>query len=438
MFVMEQLLYYRDPYLRRTAATVISVSPVSGQVLDDCPIQAVVLDRTVFYPEGGGQAGDRGRLFFGGREYRIADTVKKSNNVRHADATTVESDSDGGLGIVPVHHVLCPEGTLKPGDAVEVELDWEHRYTLMQTHTAQHLLSGILYTDFGIGTVSVHLAEGFFTIEVSRPEVSRQNVMDLVDRANDCIGRNLAVSTCIVSNSEARSLGLRRPAKVDTDVRLVRIAEGTDTSACGGVHVGSLGEIGLIVFESEEKIRGNVRLAFLCGQRAYRRVDEEHAIIGSLCAVHSAKPEELVGKSETLIASLTQERNEKYRLQTMLAKRIIEAEISDNEPFAAIVLPEQGEGELPLRILAESACGFDRIALAAARIQDGRMLWAVVFKGFDVRLSLPDFQAEVLDGFGCKGGGRPPLYQGVSTLGGDCRAWCEKAVEYLRRLTDGR
>ena len=78
MFVMEQLLYYRDPYLRRTAATVISVSPVSGQVLDDCPIQAVVLDRTVFYPEGGGQAGDRGRLCFGGREYRIADTVKRA------------------------------------------------------------------------------------------------------------------------------------------------------------------------------------------------------------------------------------------------------------------------------------------------------------------------------------------------------------------------
>ena len=126
-------VYYQDTYLRTLNCTVTSVARSDKETL-------VQTDRTVFYPESGGQPGDRGNL----GAFRVLDTRKAS-------------DGDSIL-------VLEPSAAVKESDVLELSLDWEHRIRFMRIHTAQHLLSGLLFTMFSIGTVAVHQGDEYLTI----------------------------------------------------------------------------------------------------------------------------------------------------------------------------------------------------------------------------------------------------------------------------------
>ena len=135
------LLYYSDRYMKDFSAEVLSVSP-KGDRWD------VVLDKTCFYPEGGGQPGDRG--FIG--EAEVVDVVKRNGIVHHVTA------SNPGAG----ENVSC-------------SIDWERRFDYMQQHTGQHIVSGVLY-NFGYGTVSVHQGERYTTIETDAAQIGKEDL----------------------------------------------------------------------------------------------------------------------------------------------------------------------------------------------------------------------------------------------------------------------
>ena len=146
---MTDLLYYKDPYLKETEATVVEIR--NGMV---------VFDKTIFYPECGGQPGDRGS--FG--KWVISDTRK---------------DKDG----TPLHVI---EGELPPlGTTETLSLDWDHRYFYMKEHTAQHLLSSLLYHMYSIGTVAVHQGEEILTIETDRSDIDEDVLLSVEERAMD-------------------------------------------------------------------------------------------------------------------------------------------------------------------------------------------------------------------------------------------------------------
>ena len=237
---MTELLFYKDAYLKEISATVVCVRG-----------NAIVLDKTIFYAESGGQPGDKGS--FG--PYQIIDTQK---------------DKDGEF-----LHILKKGDMPSVGETFTLSLDWDHRYKFMVEHSAQHLISATMFSLKGIGTVAVHQGDEILTIETDSSDISDDVLLEIEDAANARIRDGLKIYQEEMSHEKAESLGMRRSIKVDGDVKVVFI-ENLDAVACGGVHVASTGEIKEIVYRGKEMIRGHVRTIWSCGDECvrYRRENE--------------------------------------------------------------------------------------------------------------------------------------------------------------------
>ena len=224
---MTDKLYYIDGYLRETEATVVSVTE-----------KGIILNRTVFYPEGGGQPGDRG--WFG--TFHIIDTQK---------------DEDGN----PLHIIKGDKPSV--GEKAVLRLDWDHRFFYMKEHSAQHLVSALLFSKHGIGTVAVHQGEDFFSVETDKDDIPEEVLLCTEDEANEAIRENHGIEQREMSHEEAEALGMRRSIKMEGNVKVVFI-EDLDAVACGGVHLHSTGEIGELQYYGSERIRGHVRTMWKC------------------------------------------------------------------------------------------------------------------------------------------------------------------------------
>ncbi|HLF25367.1 MAG TPA: DHHA1 domain-containing protein [Anaerolineae bacterium] len=245
---MTDRLYYADPYRTRFTAQVIERLEVEGK-------PAVVLDRTAFYPEGGGQPSDRGRL-------------------NEADVVAVITREDGSQAVL---HLLAAPIL---GDTLNGTIDWSRRFDLMQQHTGQHILSQAFIRVLGAETVAFHLSadprEGTVTIDLNRTGLPAAQVDEVEDLANQIVTENRPVTAHFVSHDELASIPLRRPPPVDRSIRIVEIAD-FDWSACGGTHVARSGEVGQIKIIKLDRRGPETRVEFRCGQRAltdYRRKNE--------------------------------------------------------------------------------------------------------------------------------------------------------------------
>lgn len=235
-----ELYFYEDGYKKELVAKVVEIRG-----------NAVILDRTIFYAESGGQPGDRG--YFG--SFEIVDTQK---------------DKDGEF-----LHIMKKGQLPEVGAEAALVLDWAHRYKFMIEHSAQHLISALLFSVKGIGTVAVHQGEEILTIETDASDISDDVLLEIEDIANQKIREGLRIYQEEMSHEKAESLGMRRSIKVDGDVKVVFI-EGLDAVACGGIHVASSSEIKEIVYRGKEMIRGHVRTIWSSGDEAigYRRSNE--------------------------------------------------------------------------------------------------------------------------------------------------------------------
>ena len=261
---MTEKLYYKDGSLKSVDAEVIGIKK-----------NGIILDKTIFYPEGGGQPGDTG--YFG--TYEITDTIK---------------DDDG----TPLHII---KGDLPSvGDKAVLTLSWNHRYQYMTEHSAQHLVSALLHSIYDIGTVAVHQGDGFFTIETDASSIDKEKLLDIEDKANEAIREGHGIEQKSLSREEALNLHMRRTIKVDDDTVLVVFIEGLDAVACGGVHLRNTSEIKEIVYIGYEIIRGHVRTIWRAGDAAvsYRRMNDD--IVSSLSVLLSSERENIVANAEAL------------------------------------------------------------------------------------------------------------------------------------------
>lgn len=232
---MTDRLYQRDSYLRVFEARVTAVRP-----------QGVALDRTAFFPAGGGVQGDAGTLTGPAGSFGVVETVEEEGSVLH------RLDRPG----------------LAPGDPVRGELDWSRRYLLMRYHTATHVLTGVMFNDFHVRVTGNQLTPEKGRVDFAFEQFDREVLDEGFRRANALIDRNLAVRISFVPAAEARA----RPElfKLETtfrhdlpELRLVEIV-GFDTQADGGCHVAALGEIGrLALTKTENKGRVNRRVYFV-------------------------------------------------------------------------------------------------------------------------------------------------------------------------------
>lgn len=380
-------LYRIDPLARECSAIVTGIVLKEERVL-------VTTDRTVCYPEGGGQPGDRGWL---GSD-KIVDTIFGE-----------ERD---------IFHILDGPATCQVGDTVVIRLDWEHRFDFMQQHTAQHLVSGLLYGQAGIGTVAVHFGKDLFSIETDVSDVELVVMRRVEDAVNAAVRSNVVISTQECSREEADALNLRRPVKVDGIVRLVSIGS-WDTIACGGVHVPSVSDIQLVLYMGSERIRGRQRTLWIAGRRAVELVRNNQEVLNALVAELSAPPNDLVGMVHSLKGQLASAEYARKKCLISLAslslsKHMALAPVFDGIPIVAWDVTGSEDPDM-FRSLVQGAEDVENLALAVVQnTAEGSLLWMVMLKGRAQAamntLQIKERLLPIIDG---KGGGRPPLWQGI-------------------------
>ncbi|MDT4762558.1 alanine--tRNA ligase-related protein [Sphaerochaeta sp. PS] len=372
-------VYYEEPYLKTLEATVVAITE-----------EGVILDRTICYPEGGGQSGDRGTI--GG--CTLLDTVK------------------GEEGTI-LHKVDNP--TFSVGEQVLVVLDWAHRYHYMQMHTAQHVASGLLHSHFGIGTVSVHQGEKILTIETDQGEIPASTCFALEELVNQSVREAHPLSYREEAHEDAMKLKLRRSIKVDNDTIRLVVIEDVDMTACGGLHLANTSEVILFQYEGQEKLRGHVRLIFSVGQEALAMIRENRSLVAQLCTLHSAQRENLLEVERQLLSQIAQDRTQLLKKSEQVAELTLFSLMEKAEQIGGIplVLWEVGE-DIDLKHVGTACAHAGDLALCAAKQEEGKLIWLIGLGG--KASALLDFNRSrnrLLAPIEGKGGGRDTLFQGV-------------------------
>lgn len=373
-------LYYADPFLTEFDARVLACEAVKDGF-------AVVLDRTAFYPEGGGQPYDTGVL--GGAE--VLDVHERAGVITHKCASPL-----------PV------------GAAVHGKIDRARRFDHMQQHSGEHIVSGMLCAAFHCDNVGFHMGESVVTIDYNA-EMTWEQVLEIEQRANRYIWENHAIEITWPTREELAHIPYRSKKALEGPVRLTGFP-GADLCACCGTHVMRSGEVGLVKFLSCQKFRDGVRLELLCGERALRALAaswEQNLRIGQALSV----------KGEKTFAAVERLRGELGETKAQLAAM-------EEERFREIAAQQAGRGDVLLIEPAMRPESVRRLCDAAAQVcggrcavfagADGAYHYAVIHAGQDIRGLVKDMNA-ALHG---RGGGRDGFAQGnVSCTEADIRAF---------------
>lgn len=235
---MTKKIFEVDPYMNECFATVKATKVIEGETWHS-------FDQSIFYPEGGGQPSDTGFI----------------NGLPVLDAQLIDDE---------IFYKI--DGSLEKS-RVKQEIDYERRFDHMQQHTGQHLLSAVWLELYGIQTLSFHLGKEICTIDLHTQGLDDERIQKVELKIAQYIFENRSVENYILPYDEVETEKLSKLKEKPAFVRFIEI-EGVDTSTCCGTHVTMLGELGLLKIIGWEKYKQNVRLSFICGQRAYTYFQE--------------------------------------------------------------------------------------------------------------------------------------------------------------------
>lgn len=366
-------LYYKDSRMFDFTAVVLDCRETPKG-------PALILDRTAFFPEGGGQQADTGSL----GEAKVLDVQEKAGEILH----------------------YC-DRSLEPGAAVEGRLDAEQRLSRMQNHSGEHVVSGLAHKLFGCENVGFHMGEDFVTIDFDR-ELSREQLMEIETLANRAVRDDLPVSCTFPDPEKLKTLEYRSKLELTENVRIVEIP-GVDRCACCAPHVKRTGEIGLIKVLDWERHRGGLRLSLACGMLALRdyRVKQEN--ISAISQALSSKRHETAAAVERLLQEQQKSKERIAALSLELARYMAEdrEETEGNICVFDSVLDEVALREL-VNLLMEKCRG-----IAAAFSGDDRRGYRYIMgsRELDMR-SLAKELNSLIEG---RGGGKARMIQGSAS-----------------------
>jgi alanyl-tRNA synthetase len=363
---MTRRLYHDDAYLRRFDASVVAITTYKTA-------PAVVLDRTAFYPEAGGQLGDRGQL----GDAQVIDT---------------QETDDGTI----VHLISGPPPAV--GAQVTGELDWLRRRQHMAQHTAQHLLSGALLDRAAAPTVSARLGEHALTIDVSRDRIPDGELAGAEELANDIVDDDLAIRAWFPAPDELAALTLRRDPKVTASIRVVAIGE-FDFSPCGGTHCARTSQLGAVRITGAERYKGMTRVTFTAARRGRAELFSRDHVLRGLASQFSCGPAEVPAAIEKLRRDAGNAATELTQLRSRLATAII-AQLPGIGPAIA-ALP--GDAEL-LRSVAAKLVAAGRDAILCAPDDSGATV--VMMRAPGSALDCGALWKRLAGKLGGRGGGR--------------------------------
>ena len=377
---MTDRLYLADPYRTRFSARVIQVLTLEGR-------PAAVLDASAFYPEGGGQPGDRGTL----GPAQVLDT----------------QDQDGA-----VLHVLDREVAV--GLEVEGEVDWARRFDHTQQHHGQHLLSAAFLKVTGLPTVSFHLGERTCTIDLdgSISKLDEGALRAAEAEANRSVWRNLPVQARDVVGEERARLTLRKEAVKGNRVVWV---EGVDASPCGGTHPARTAEVGAIsVLGAQKWGAGQARVEFGCGGRVVRALSERIGLVAGVAKAFGCASSEVADAARRLAVEVAAQRKELTHLASEHAE-LRAAQLHAQTPTGVLVVRE-ARGASGARSIALALIALGRTALVASVENERAYLCFGRPKGAGPPLH--DLLRAAVLKLGGKGGGSPDFAQGSGEAGG--------------------
>jgi alanyl-tRNA synthetase len=382
-------LYYADSHLVEFEARVVSVSTtVDGRA-------AVSLDRTAFYPTGGGQPTDTGTL---GR------------------ARVVECVDEGGGGVLHV----CEGEPPAEGQLVRGRVDWPRRLDHIQQHTGQHILSRAFVELYGAQTRGFRMTEDACEIDLELPDPSDGHVERAVRRANEIVWGDRPVRVHSVTKEEAARMPLRKDSAREGELRVIEI-EGFDFSPCGGTHAASTGEVGCVVARQWERAKGLVRVTFAAGGRALEDYGRANRTARATAALFS------VGRDEAAEAAARLQEENRQLQRRLRAAEELAARAEARELYEEAAVSPGGEGgATPVVVVARAfegrdAEGLRRLASAlAARPRavallgsaEGGAARLVFARSPDVACDMNALMRAACRALGGRGGGRPDMAQG--------------------------
>lgn len=369
---MTERLFYKDSYMKECQANVVETIEEDGKFI-------VVLDRTVFYPEGGGQPSDTGYI----DDAKVIDVYEKGDRIYHLIDKPLKKKV-----------VYC-------------KVDLERRIDYMQQHSGEHILASCFYKLLNTMTSSFHMGDEYSTIDISLPEVSDELVSKVEKMANEAIYNNYPVGAIMVTEEESKNMNLRRYVDGEEVVRVVEI-EGVDACACCGIHVQRTGEVGIIKIMKTEKYKGLTRIYFKCGKRAFQDYSNKHDIVTTLVRSFSTGEGEIVNKINNDMEHMKELSRKLSEYRKKLCKyQAEELKAMSKDNIICHVFEDKEMGDLQ-KIVEELSDSNNFTILASAK--DRQIL---VSLGGGYNINLGQFFKEKIKEFGGRGGGKPNRAQGT-------------------------
>lgn len=369
---MTEKLFYEDSHRTECVGKVLACEEKKDHY-------EIVLDQTVFFPEGGGQYADTGML----GEAKVLDVHEKQGVIYH----------------------WC-DRPIEVGSTVVGRIQWEERFEKMQQHSGEHIVSGLVHEKFGYNNVGFHLGGDYCTMDFDGP-ITKGELKEIERLANEAVYQNLKIEVSYPSKEELKNMEYRSKIEIDGQVRIVTIPE-YDVCACCAPHVKDTGEIGMIKLVNMINYKGGERITMLCGRRALRDYDAKDENVKEISALLCAKEletaeavrhlkeeqESLKGKYHSLKQKLLQYRAQEIPVDEGGKIAVFACDLTGNEPR-----------ELMNLLLDKGA----KICGVFAGTDDEGYRYVIGSRSEDVR-PIGKVMNEAFEG---RGGGKPVMVQGT-------------------------
>ena len=372
---MTEKLFYVDSHMI-TFSAMVEACENKGDYYE------AVLDRTAFFPEGGGQYADTG----------VIDGVK-----------VFDVQEKDGL----IYHKM--EGALEVGKTVEGTIDWEERFSKMQNHSGEHIVSGLVHQMFGYDNVGFHMGKDAITMDFNGV-LTKEDLKVIEQKANEAVAKNFDIEILYPTREELGEIAYRSKIEIEGQVRIVRFP-GYDVCACCAPHMNRTGEIGLIKLLGLQNYKGGVRVSMLCGFRALADYNEKAEQVKNISVMLSAKENEVAQEVAKLKEELMAQKNKIYELQKTLLKYKVDS-IPENEELV-VLFDAELEGNGPRELMNMLLEKNTKMAAVFAGSDNEGYRYVCGSKTVDMRPIAKTLNAK----FNGRGGGKPEMVQG-SLCGG--------------------
>lgn len=376
---MVNKIYLDNPYLREIEARITSKVYENGKYY-------LKLNRTIFYPHlSGGQPGDKGTI----NGVEVLEVYEENSEIIHVIKENINSDK------------------------VTLNIDWENRLDNMQQHTGQHLLSAAFYKLYNGETVGFHIGQDYVYIDVTLPELTEEEADKIELYANRIITSNFEIKSYYIEENDVEKIPVRKKPTVNSNIRIVEI-DNIDFSPCAGTHLGNTGELGLIKIRKWEKYKGNIRVEFACGLRAFCDYSWKHKTIKDIALMLSSKDTDVLKKVQLLYQGKEElekeNRNLKEEIYSIKGEELLRNSIKEKDlPYIIKTFDNMDIKELSALSMAINNKELSVQIFGSTLDDKGHFLISIPK---EVNVNLRDIFKDISEEFDIKGGGSPLVVQG--------------------------